>query len=200
MTSLDQPEVRERLGRHEADGDPRLAGATRATRAVDVVDGGARQVVLDDDGEADDVEAPGGEIGRDQHADLALAEALEHPRARPLAELPVQRGRADARTGQLPCDLAGRVTNDHEDEHAAPIVVFEQAAQQLGPARRVHLEGVVLNVRHLGARRGDVDAKGIVQDGIHQLADAGAEGRGEEQRLTLVGEQREDALNLVGEA
>ena len=61
----------------ERDGDAVIAGARGAADAVDVALRLVRQVEIDDMGDAVDVDAAGGDVGRHQHADLAVAEILE---------------------------------------------------------------------------------------------------------------------------
>ena len=63
---LDEPEVRLGRGADEADGDAARAGAAGATDAMHVVDRRARQVVVHDGGQLDDVDAARGDVGRDQ--------------------------------------------------------------------------------------------------------------------------------------
>src|SRR5437660_10753037 len=57
--------------------DARSAGARGAADAMDVALGVGRQLVVDDVGHADDVDAARGEIGGDQHAGAPAAEIVE---------------------------------------------------------------------------------------------------------------------------
>ncbi|MEY4487826.1 MAG: hypothetical protein RIQ79_334 [Verrucomicrobiota bacterium] len=72
-------------GADEADCHAGLAGAAGAADAVGVVHGGARQVVIHHHRQADDVDAAGGEVGRDEHSDGAGLKVGEGLGARALA-------------------------------------------------------------------------------------------------------------------
>ncbi len=65
------------IGRRERNGGSGHAGAAGAADAVNVIFHIIGEVVVDDQLDAFDVDAAGGDIGRDQHAVAAIFEALE---------------------------------------------------------------------------------------------------------------------------
>ena len=75
---------------------PLAPGARRAADAVHVVLGVARDVVVDDVRDALDVDAAGDDVGRDEHLDSPVLEALERVLALRLGAVAVDRGARDA--------------------------------------------------------------------------------------------------------
>ncbi len=63
---------------NEADGDAIGAGAAGAADAVNVIDGRARQVVVDDGGEVLNVDSARSDIGGDQYVDGAVFKQAQH--------------------------------------------------------------------------------------------------------------------------
>ena len=106
----------------EADRLARRAGPAGPADAVDVVLRVPRQLEVDDDRQVLDVEAAGGDVGRDEDPDLARLEALERARPLRLRAVGVDRDGVEAlaveprgqpRRGQL---------GPREDEHLAQVV------------------------------------------------------------------------------
>ena len=116
----------------ERDRDAVGAGARGAADAVHVALRDVRQVVVDDVADAVDVDAARGDVGRDQRADLAGAEAAEHALALVLRLVAVDRLGGDAGLVEAAHDLVGAVLGAGEDEHALDRLV----AQHLGEQRR----------------------------------------------------------------
>ena len=98
------------------------ARAAGAADAVHVILGDVRQVVVDDVRQRLDVEAARGDVGRDQHADLARLETLERADARVLRLVAVDRVGVDAVAHELAREAVGAVLGLAEDEHLAPVV------------------------------------------------------------------------------
>ena len=80
----------------ERDRDAVGAGARGAADAVDVALRNVRQVVVDDMGDAVDVDAAGGDVGGDQRPQLAVAEGGERALALVLRLVAVDRLGRDA--------------------------------------------------------------------------------------------------------
>ena len=74
------------------------AGAGGAADSVDIAFRLVGHVVIDDVGDAVDVDAAGGDVGGDEHADLAVAERGEHALALRLRLVAVERLRGDTAT------------------------------------------------------------------------------------------------------
>src|SRR5579871_4828537 len=88
---LDVAQVLPLLAAAERERDPGGAGARGAADPVHVALRLVRQRVVDDMGDAGDVDAAGGDVGRDQHARAPVAEALERALAGTLRLVAVDR-------------------------------------------------------------------------------------------------------------
>ena len=91
----------------------RTAGATDA---VDVGLGLTRNVEVDDEGDALNVEASGGHVGRDQHVERAILEALNHALALGLSDIAGNAGSAESAARQLQRHLFDIGARAHEDD------------------------------------------------------------------------------------
>ena len=139
---LDLGEVLLFLGRDERDRLARGAGAAGAADAVDVVLGHVRQLVIDDERQVVDVEAARGDVGGDQHLQLAFLERGERLHARLLRLVAVDRVGDEAVLLELPREARRAVLGAHEAEHLLQVAradeVLEQRALGLlrAPCRR----------------------------------------------------------------
>ena len=88
---LDVAQERQLVVRAERDRDAVGAGARGAADAVHVAFRDVRQVEVDDVADAVDVDAAGGDVGRDQGLDAAVAEVVEHALALVLRLVAVDR-------------------------------------------------------------------------------------------------------------
>ena len=84
---------------------PVVAGPAGAADAVHVGLLVLGALVVDDVGDAVDVDAAGGDVGGDQHVDLAGAERPQRLLAGALAEVAVHGGGGEAALGQVVGDL-----------------------------------------------------------------------------------------------
>ena len=105
-------------GQHQRDDGAVGAGAGGAARAVQVRLVLGRRVDVDDQLDVVDVDAAGGDVGGDQHADGAGGERGEVAVAGVLRQVAVQVDRGDAGVGQRLGQLPGAVLGAGE-EHAA---------------------------------------------------------------------------------
>src|SRR6185312_3830830 len=116
-------------------------GAARAVH-VGLVLGG--RIGVDDQVDAVDVDAAGGDVGGDHDPRDAGDERGEVPRPRALAEVPVQfRGR-DAGVGQLAGEPVGAVLGPGEDQR--PLLAAGQRGDDRDAVRRLDGEHVVLDL------------------------------------------------------
>ena len=97
--------------------------------------------------DAVDVDAAGGNVGRDQGADLAGAERGEHALAMVLRLVAVNGVGRDAGLGQGLHDLVGAVLGAGQDQRAVDRLVLQELGQEGGLGREVDLHG-------RGVRRG----------------------------------------------
>ena len=106
---------------HQAD---RLAQGTRAsgpTDAVDVVLRVPRQLEVHDDRQVLDIEAAGGDVGRDEHPDGPRLESLERARPLRLRPVAVDGDRIDAFAVQARCEPRGGELRAREDQHLVEV-------------------------------------------------------------------------------
>ena len=188
------------VARDQRDRQPRGAGARGAADAVDVVLGVVRHVEVEDRRQVDDVEAARGDVGRDQDVDLALLERLERLQPLVLRLVAVQRVGAQAVALERARQAGAAELGVDEDErlrdrallqqlqHGAPLVVGRDAVE------------VLLDVARGRVRPRHLDQDRVLQVALGQPPDLGREGRREEQRLALLGQVREDALQVGQEA
>src|SRR3954453_14486422 len=129
------------LGEDECDPLAGAPGAAGAADAVDVALAVLRRVVVDHVADVVEVEAPGGDVGRDQRRHLAAAEALERPLARGLGHVAVHRGRLDSTRAQLGAEPVGAALRAHEDESELAILAqyLDQPVELVGVRDRDEL-------------------------------------------------------------
>ena len=188
------------VARDQRDRQARGAGAAGAADAVDVVLGVERHVEVEDRRQVDDVEAARGDVGRDQHVDLARLERLERLQPLVLRLVAVQRVGAQAVALERARQPGAAELGVDEDErlgdrallqdlqHGAPLVVGRDAVE------------VLLDVGRGRVRPRHLDHDRVLQVAFGEAPDLGREGRREEQRLALLGQVREDALQVGQEA
>src|SRR5688572_7420442 len=123
---LDTHEEATLLGVAERNGGAALARAARAADAMHVGLGDVRQLEVDDVADVVDVDAARGNVGRDQHLDLATLEAVQGARARVLGLVAVNGSDLLASLLQVARHTVRAVFGAGEDRHAAEIVVLEQ--------------------------------------------------------------------------
>src|SRR6476620_2476714 len=161
----------------------RVAGASRAAGAVQVVLVVRRRVDLQDDRDVVDVDAAGGDVRRDEHREGAVTEGAEDAVALALVEATVERGRHDALLAQLERDAVGAELGATEHDGAAlavgdlgrdDLLVLRVDEQDVVVHALDRRGGVVRRVRH---RVGEVL--------LDERVDAAVERRREEQPLPV---------------
>ena len=118
----------------EGDRDARGAGPRGPPDAVDVGLRLHRQVVVEDVGDAVDVEASRRDVGRDKDRRTPAAEGVEGPGALPLRTVAVDRLGGDAGGVKLLDDAIGPVLGLREDERQIDRLPLEELEQQAGLA------------------------------------------------------------------
>jgi len=156
-------------------------GPGRAPRAVQVVLGVVRRVVLDDEVDVVDVDAAGGDVGGDQDPRIPGGEPVQGPLALVLVAVPVDRGGADPGPAQLLGQPVGAVLGPHEEQRASLAAGDFRRDRHL--VLRAEHQHAVLGQAGVN-RRGDRVQRGIADVGGHQLAHPPVQGGGEEHPLT----------------
>src|SRR5260221_8196428 len=164
---------------HEGDDHALVAGTGSAARAVYVRLVLLRRVVVDDHVDVVDVDAAGGDVGRDEHAVLVLLEVLERLFPRRLAQVAVDRGRGHAFALELGDELVGASLRAHEDHRARD--AGRDRAQHLDAVELVHLQEAVQHLVDVLLVGDDFVQDGIVHVAPHEHVDLAVESRGEQE-------------------
>ena len=109
VTLLDQAEMRFGPRTDKAHGHAPFTGASGAANAMDVVHRRAGQVVVHDGRQLVDMDAPRGDVSRNEHLQCDCLEVREGFGTGGLAQFAMQRGGLDAFPPQLVGDVLGRV-------------------------------------------------------------------------------------------
>ena len=116
---------------------PCLPGAAGAADAVQVGLLVLGALVVDDVRDVVDVDAAGGDVGGDQHVDLAVAERAQRLLAGALAEVAVHGAGGEAALGELVGDLLRGALGAGEDHRRAAARGLQDAGEQLDLVQRV---------------------------------------------------------------
>ncbi len=197
--ALDQPDRRDLVRGHER---VRIAGLGRAAGASDpvhVVLHLRGDIVVDHVRDAADVQPALRNVGRDQHADPALAEFGEGLVALGLALVGVERGGADAGVLEIPHHAIRPDLHSSEDQHGVHLGLLEELDQQgalPAPWHRIHgvadRRGRRRPSRHLDDVR---PAQVLPRQHLH----LGRHGGAEEQRLPVARHGADEAVDLRSE-
>src|SRR5471030_2698108 len=177
------------LVRINRDGIAGGAGAAGAADAVHIVLGVVRQVVVDDAGQVGDVEAARGDVGGDQHVDLALLERLQRGDAFLLRLVAVDGGGVHALLLQAARQARGADLGVGEDDHLLQIALAQDVRDQRMLLVFLDLVDHLRDAlgRRIAARH--FDRQRVVQEGVGQLFDFRREGGREHQVLALLRQQ-----------
>ena len=173
--------------------------------ASDAVDIGLRhfgQVVVKNMRQFADINATGGDIGRDQNLSLAGLEALEGGDARSLALVAVDGRCRDALFRQVTGDFIRAVLGAAEDQcvlHRRIQVLDEPGQQELLVALLDKIQALVDALDRAG-HRVDLDECRVVQDASRQLLDFLRHGRAEHQVLPFCRQFGNYFLDVVDKA
>ncbi len=181
---------------------PVLPGAAGAADAVHVGLLVLGDLVVDDVGDVVDVDAAGGDVGGDQHVDVAGAERLERLLAGGLAQVAVHGADLEAALGEFVGDLLRGALGAGEDHRRAAALGLQDAADQFDLVQRVgavdELLGGVVDGRRM--RRLGPDVGGLVHERAGQRDDRVRHGRREQHGLPFVGDLPQNPLDVGQEA
>src|SRR5262245_55958500 len=120
------------LGRDERNCDAVGAHAARAADAMDVVLQIVRQIVVDNWGDARDVDSSTHHVRRDEHVNLGVAERLHDPLALRLRKVAVDRGGPDVMRFDFAIELVRTAFAFDKDDALSWLFAIEHFQQQLG--------------------------------------------------------------------
>ena len=198
--ALDRPQQAALGGVAEGDRRARRAGPGGAADAMDVRLRLHRQVVVEDVGDAVDVEAPGGDVGGDQHRHATAAEAVEGAGALVLRLVAVDRLAVDPRGPQLLQHAVGAVLGLGEHDGTGRVLGSDEVGEQ---ARLVGLADAVdplLDPLDGRRHRGDLDPHRVAQQLGGEMLDLTRHRRREEHGPTPPRQRRDDPSDRLDEA
>ena len=197
---LDRAEKRHFVGTAEGNCRARTAGTRRPADTMHIALRIVGHVVVEDVGDARDVDAARGDVGRNQVAQPAGTEGGKHPLALRLALVAVDRLRGHPRLPQDLDELVGAVLGAGKDEGA----VDRLGAKRLGETARLvsarDEEHALVHLRDGRCGRSHADADRIGQHLFGKAGDLGRHGGREKERLPLPGEHRDETPDIVDEA
>ncbi|EPH41686.1 putative ATP-dependent RNA helicase RhlE [Streptomyces aurantiacus JA 4570] len=180
----------------EGDDGAAAAGAGGTARAVQVVLVVARRVHVQDQVDAVDVDAAGGDVGGDQGVDVALLEVREDARTGALRHAAVQRVGLHTGVAELLGDAVGAQLGAYEDDGAA------LAGGDRGGDRRLvaglHDQDVVRHGRDVALGAVDLVRHRVVQVALDQRGDLVLH-RGGEQHALAAGRDLVEQLGDLGQ-
>ena len=189
------------LLRDERDRGALAARAAGAADAVRVAGDVARHVVVDHVRHVAHVETARGDVGRDERLDLARAEGAHDAEARGLVVAAVQRLDREGQALEAPVEPVDVLAPAAEDEqHVLLGAALDHADQRQRLVVLADRDPVLLDIVDglEAARGGDLGRRARVL--ARELEQRRREGGREEQRLALLGDEREDHLDVVEEA
>ncbi|MBD0690097.1 hypothetical protein BG452_29735 [Streptomyces sp. CBMA123] len=160
-------------------------------------------LVVDDVGDALDVDAAGSHVGADQDVDLAVAEGAQRLLAGALAEVAVDGAGREAALGQLVGHVGGGALGAAEDHRQPAAVGLQDARDRLDLVQGVGTEDVLLGVGDGGAgvvRGGGPDVRGLAHVPAGEVDDLARHGGREQQGLPLGRQHGDDLLDVGQEA
>ncbi|MCB9533683.1 MAG: hypothetical protein H6698_05120 [Myxococcales bacterium] len=196
---LDRLEILGLFGVDQRDGDTRAARPAGATDTVDVALGLVRELEVEDVRHVVDVEAARREVGRDQHADRAAAEAVERALARILRLVPMDRRRDDAVALEVLHEPVGAVLGPREHDRPLHRGLRQQLGDQPALVGLVDEQDALIDALDGRRLRRHLDAHGVVEKARRELGDRTRHRRREEQVLPLGRQHAEHAPDVVDE-
>jgi hypothetical protein len=197
---LEALQATEFVGVDQGDGFAFLAGAAGAADAVDVALLVEGHVVVEDVGDAGDVEAAGGDVGGDEHFEAAFLEGADGVLALVLFDVAVE-GFGGAATGEEGvAEFVGFPLGAAEEDGFFRFLGINDADNGVEAFLLVdHVEGL-FDVGVGGVVLDEVDGDGGFENVVGEFADWGGHGGGEEEGLAFLGEVGEDFLDVFEEA
>ncbi len=145
------------------------------------------------------VDAAGGHVGRDEHAELAALEGGEGPVARRLFHLARERRRGEAGARELARHGGHVGPGAREDEDLLVGVGEQEVHERVDPLASVDEVHDVLDVGVRDAQPRALDVHGLGLRRIGERLHLAREGGRDEMRPPAAGDERDDRVELVAE-
>ena len=159
-----------------------------------------RQVIVDDEVDAFDVDSSGGNVGGDEHADLPFSKTLQRADSSGLGFVAVNSCGGHALFGEMLGNAIGDVFHSGENQGEAFFVIPKNIGEQVPLVGLGDVTDTLINLFNRRGRGGYFDVFRLSQDRASQLDDGIGHGRGEEERLSFRGEFCDDLANVVNES
>lgn len=153
-----------------------------------------RHVEIDHVADAIDVDSASGNVGRDKHADLVISKRVQCFLTRVLSFVTVNRDRLDAALVKFFHQRVGAVFGTCEHDRTRHVAAQQQFGQRGNLVVTSHDSQPLLDQVDAGFLRRDVDRDRVEQQAAGQFPDVRRERCGEEHRLTLFRQRRNDFL------
>ena len=185
---------------HQRDGQAIAASAAGTADAVDVVFRELRQIVVEHVGDRRYVDAAGGNVGGDQHFDLAAAHAVQGAVTRALMHVAVQGGSRETGDVQTVGDGVGVTLGGGKHNSLVQGFVAQQVVQQAILVRQIVDEVDALgDVFMLVRRTGDLDDQRVFRDAAGHVANHAVQRCREQHGLTAFWRRVHDFFDVVDE-
>ncbi len=159
-----------------------------------------RQVEVHHVADAVDIDAAGGDISRDQGANIAVAERRKHALTMVLRFVAVNGVCRYSSLDQALYHLVGAVLGPGENQGPVDRFLLQDLRQRGGLGGMVELDNALRHALGRRSHRGDGDPCGIAQHALGKVGDVLRHGGGEEQRLTPWRQQFADLLDVRNKA
>ncbi len=186
--------------RHQRDGLAIASGPAGTADAVYIVFLDIGQLEVDHVGQLIDVQAAGGDVGGDQHANVVALEVGQGLGAGVLALVAMDRRRRQAMLVQVLGQAIGAVLGTGEHQDLFPGAEGDQVGEQGALLIGRNAEQSLLDTLDGGVRRGDLDPLGILQQLAGEVGDVLGEGGREQQVLALRWQTGQDLLHVMDKA
>ena len=167
---------------------------------MDVGFGHLRQVVVEYVAQLLDIDAPGGDIGGDQHRNFVFLKLLQGGLPGRLGFIPMDGQRRDTLPGQLLDHPVGAVLGAGKHQGGGRVDLLEQVGEQLPFLRPLDKINALVNLLHRCGRRGHRNGEGIVHHRLGQLGNLRRHGGGEKQVLAFFRQMADDPAHVMNKA
>ena len=167
-----------------------------AADAVDIGLRNVRQVEIDNERQLADVDAACGDVGRNEHRDLALLEVGERTLTLVLRLVAMDGAREDARSVEVACHAVRAVLGAGKDESLVDVRLVDELGQQRALFGLLNEVDLLLDLLDRTRGRRDRYLDRVLEHAVREVCDFRRNGRGEQQRLALCRQLLYDALDV----
>lgn len=198
---FDAPQAADVFVRDVGHRESRCAGAAGASDAVDVVVDVAGDVVVEDVGDALDVNAAGGNVGGDEVGEAAFGKLAQDTIAGALRQVAVEFFDGDTGAGQFVGELRGAFFRVAENDRQVRVEFLQLLLQEFELVFFAqHVDALLDGVEDDVAAGIGREGHGAMHGGASEVAHVLRQGCGEEQQLPAFRRRAEDLADFGEEA